>query len=81
MNEELITNISSKIKKAINRHLVQHVSGFENDPRDRIDILAEEAAKEIVSELFPEDDKQELMIRYAEKISNYLKKNKKPFTI
>lgn len=38
--------IQYSIRKAINRHLVQHVS-TNSDTRDRIDILVEEAATEI----------------------------------
>lgn len=40
--------IEKAIKKAITDHLVTHVQVEKGDRRDRIDILAEEAAKEIL---------------------------------
>lgn len=41
------TEIEKAIRKAINRHLVTHVQ-TPNDTRDRIDILVNEAATEIL---------------------------------
>jgi len=41
------TKIEKEIRKAINRHLVTHVQ-TPNDTRDRIDILVDEAATEIL---------------------------------
>lgn len=40
--------IEKEIRKAINRHLVVHVQVPKEDRRDRIDILVDEAATEIL---------------------------------
>jgi len=40
--------IEAEIRKAITRHLVIHVQVPKEDGRDRIDILVEEAADEIL---------------------------------
>jgi len=40
--------IEKEIRKAINRHLVVHVQVPKEDNRDRIDILVDEAATEIL---------------------------------
>lgn len=40
--------IEKEIRKAINRHLVVHVQVPKEDGRDRIDILVDEAATEIL---------------------------------
>lgn len=41
------TKIEIEIRRAINRHLVQHVQVI-NDTRDRIDILVDEASEQIM---------------------------------
>ena len=43
-----VKEIQNEIRKAINRHLVMHVQVAGDDRRDRIEILTEEAAIEII---------------------------------
>ncbi len=43
--------IEQEIRKAITRHLVQHVQVPKEENRDRIDILVEEAAIAILNEM------------------------------
>lgn len=60
--------IEKHIKLAITRHLVQHVQVPKEDARDRIDILADEAAtailKLVAGEFAPEKVRERLLVDF-----------------